>query len=479
MKRSFSLFISALLTLGASLAAAIVDGVAVDRLSLRRDGRYLSVDMALGLDSLEVGSNRAVLLTPRLINGADSLELPSVGIYGRTRYYHYDRNRDRNRAMLAGPDELVWKASDRPDSVAYSRIIPWQEWMNGASLSLTRTEWGCCRKLLATETATLGGYAERREFFPTLVYAQPRVEAVKARALQGSAFIDFPVDRTEIHPDYRRNAVELGKIRATIDSVRADSDITITGVSLKGFASPESPYQHNRELAIGRTDALKAYIQKLYNFTPGVISTDFEAEDWDGLRLFVEQSAIDNRQEILDIIDSDREPDNKEWKIKSTYPEQYRYLLENCYPALRHTDYRISYTIRGYGDLDEIERVLHSQPQKLSLNEFYLLGRSYDPDSEEFAYIFETAARMYPADPTANLNAANAAMRRGDNTSAARFLAKAGDSPEAVYARAALAIRTGDIDAARTLLRQARDLGVTQADETLRDLDDPNHSQTR
>lgn len=471
MKRSISLFISALLTLGAT-ASVTVDGVDVDRLSLRRDGRYLSINMKLGLAALKVGGNRAVLLTPRLVNGADSLELPSVGVYGRNRYYYYDRNRGRDGSMLAGPDEIVRKASDCPDSLVYIHMVPWQPWMNGASLSLTRSEWGCCRKLLGSESALLGGYAERREFFPTLVYSRPRTEGVKARSLEGSAFIDFPVDQTVIYPDYRRNAAELGKIQATIDSVRNDSDITITGVWLKGFASPESPYAHNRELAIGRTEALKSYISELYHFAPGVISTDFEPEDWAGLRRFVEHSNIDNRDAILAIIDSDREPDNKEWKIKAAYPEQYRYLLDNCYPALRHTDYRVSYTIRGYSSIDEIEHVLRTQPQKLSLNEFYLLGQAYDPASQEFADVFETAARMYPADETANLNAANAAMRRGDNALAARFLAKAGNTPEAVYARAALAIRTGRLDDARTLLRQARDLGVTQADATLKELEE-------
>ena len=77
---------------------------------------------------------------------------------------------------------------------------------------------------------------------------------------------------------------------------------------------------------------------------------------------------------------------------------------------------------------------------------------------------------MYPADETANLNAANAAMRRGDNVAAGRYLAKAGDSPEAVYARGALAIRNEDYDTARRYLEQAKRLGVKQAETTLEQL---------
>ena len=54
---------------------------------------------------------------------------------------------------------------------------------------------------------------------------------------------------------------------------------------------------------------------------------------------------------------------------------------------------------------------------------------------------------------------------------AARYLAKAGNSPEAVYARGALAVRTGDCATARRYLGEAKKLGVVQAATTLAELD--------
>lgn len=459
------------LTAGLAVASqaqvTTVDGVSVSGVKLEHSGRHMSVDMTLGLSGLKVDGNRAVLLTPRLVNGTDSVELPSVGIYGRRRYYFYVRN---GESMLTGKGEMSYRASEKPESITYNKVLPYQEWMNGANLTLHRSDYGCCNTLLAEQTGTLGDFTEAVAFFPELVYVRPAAEMVKSRSLEGSAFIDFPVNRTEINPEYRRNTVELGKIRSTIDSVRDDRDVTITQVWLKGYASPESPYAHNRELAIGRTEALKKYIRQLYSFSNNVIVTDYEPEDWAGLRRFVEQSDISHRQEILALIDSDREPDAKEWKIKSAYPEEYRFLLQNCYPALRHTDYRIAYTIRGYSDVEEIERIMRTRPQNLSLNEFNLVAQKYEPGSDEFTEVYETVVRMYPADETANLNAANAAMRRGDNAAAGRYLAKAGDSPEAVYARGALAIRNEDYDTARRYLEQAKRHGLKQAETTLEQL---------
>jgi len=450
-----------------AVAQAPVGGVSVGGFRMEHSGKYMSVEMQLGLDGLHVPSNRAVLLTPWLVNGSDSLQLPSVGVYGRTRYYQYVR---QGGSMLTGKDEQSYKSSERPDALNYSQLLPYEEWMNGADLTIRRSEYGCCHKLLATQSGAIGSFTEQVAFFPELVYVRPAAEMVKSRSLEGSAFIDFPVDRTEIHYDYRRNASELGKIRATIDSVRGDSDVTITQVWLKGFASPESPYAHNKELAIGRTESLRQYILQLYHFSPSVIATDYEAEDWDGLRRYVEQSNISHKEELLAIINSDLEPDAREWKLKSGYPDEYRFLLHNCYPSLRHTDYRIAYNIRGYSDVDEIKRIMAEQPQKLSLNEFYLVAQQYEPGTDEFTEVYETAVRMFPTDATANLNAANAAIRRDDFAAAARYLAKAGNSPEAIYARGALAIRQGDYDTARRYLGEAKSLGVEQAAVTLEEL---------
>ncbi len=450
-----------------AMAQEIVEGVSVKNLVLERNGDYMVINMDIDLTNLDVSSNRAILLTPRITNGNNSIDLTSIGVYGRKRYYFYVRN---GESMLTGPEEATFKAKDKPNTVPFHNIIQYQEWMNGANLALYRAEFGCCNELLAEQLGMLKQHTEPVEFFPTLVYMQPKAEMEKSRSLEGSAYIDFPVDKTRIYPEYRRNTVELKKIQATIDSVRNDKDITITSVWLKGYASPESPYSHNTELAIGRTAALKKYIQRLYQFEPGIISTDYEPENWEGLRKYVEGSNILHREQILELIDRDMNPDHKEWTIKQRYPQQYRFLLDYCYPALRRTDYRIAYNIRSYSDIEEIKRILHTQPQKLSLNEFYLVTQHLQPGSDEFTEAFETAVRMYPEDEVANLNAANAAMRRNDMERAERYLAKAGKSPEAIYARGAYAFLTKDYESARALFQVALGYGVQQAAETLRQM---------
>ena len=442
-------------------------GVSIKSFNINREGKYLTVKMNLDLNKLDVDANRAVLLTPRLVNGTDSLDLPAVGIYGRRRYYYYVRN---GIGSISGESETIYRASSKPDSVAYNNLAEYEKWMDGAMLKFHRSDWGCCHEIVAEYEGILGRH--REAFFPELIFVQPKAEIMKSRSLSGSAYIDFPVDQTVIYTDYRSNTTELGKIQATIDSVRNDKDVTITSVWLKGFASPESPYKHNTELAIGRTAALKKHIGQLYHFADSIIQTDYEPEDWAGLRRYVEQSNINYRAEILALIDSDMEPDAKEAKIKRTYPNEYRFMLQNFYPALRHTDYRIDYNIRKFNKVEEIKRIMAEQPQKLSLNEFYLVAGKYEPGTDEFTDVFETAVRMFPNDEIANLNAANAAIRRDDFATARRYLNKAGDSAEAVYARGALAIREKDYDTARRYLGKAKEMGLEKATLTLEELDE-------
>ena len=56
-------------------------GVSIENFNMNRECKYLAVEMKLDLNKLDVDANPAVLLTPRLVNGPDSLDLPSVGNY--------------------------------------------------------------------------------------------------------------------------------------------------------------------------------------------------------------------------------------------------------------------------------------------------------------------------------------------------------------------------------------------------------------
>ena len=435
-----------------------VPGISVSDVSIVRNNDYMEIRMNVDLRALEVKGNSAVLLTPAMVNGRDSIALYSVGVYSHRRYLHYIRN---DQSMLSGPTEKTFLEHSRPASLPYKTLIPYEEWMNGSELILTRQDYGCCSMLLDQHSGPLGLY-KIVVYEPEFRYVRPVAEALKSYSLSGRAFIDFPVNCTELYPDYRGNRAELAKIIATIDSVRSDRDVTVTSLKIKGFASPEGKYENNIRLAKGRTETLKQYVQQLYSFAPGFISTDYEPEDWEGLREYVAGSSLSHRDEILAIInDPTLDPDPKDWRIKLRYPEEYQFLLTHVYPGLRHSDYSISYTVRSYSTPEEIREVMKTAPQKLSLNEMFVLAQSLEPGSDEYNEVFETAVRIFPNNETANLNAANSAMSRRDYVSASKYLDKAGNTAEAIYARGVLSALEGDYERALKYVREAASKGMS------------------
>ncbi len=121
-------------SVAASHSETIVENVDVNNFTVERDGNYLAVGMDLGLADLNVSSNQCVLLVPRVVNGNDSISMPAIGIYGRTRYYYYLRN--YGQVNIGGPDEKTFMAKDKPAEIAYSYMIPYSEWMDGAHFAL-------------------------------------------------------------------------------------------------------------------------------------------------------------------------------------------------------------------------------------------------------------------------------------------------------------------------------------------------------
>ena len=402
----------------------------VDWKMFQKDG-IMDVDLTVSLGSLDIRNNSLVTLTPRLVNDADTLLLSTVGFYSRRRWIYYERNEKR---IPDGFKDTSLKEKDMPDQWSWNESVPYSNWMNGAELELLRQVYGCCNDLKYEDVVKVCGYTR---FEPRMIFVAPMIEETKTRHINGRAYVDFPVSQTVIYPDYRNNKVEIGKILSTIDTLKSDGDIEIKSLAIKGFASPESPYENNTRLAKGRTQALKEYVQA---------------------------SSISHKQEILDIIDiTDRDPDTKEWILKSRDPAEYKLLLADCYPGLRRSDYYIEYTIRSYQDIAEIERVFQESPGKLSLHELCKLATKYEEGSPEYERVFEVAVTLYPDDEVANLNAASSEMKAGRFDRVGRYLSKAGDSAEADYLRGVYSYLTDDNDSALAYFRKSADAGSADA----------------
>lgn len=466
-------------TLPAGTKDGSVINVSVNNIRRSADATTLTTDMTFDLSRVNLKSNAELVVTPIYVNGLDTVKMEPITVAGRNRWYWLDRNN-----LLEGKQVYKGWGKDKLAAVNVQRTTPYLPWMEVAELELISQDMGCanCLKGAPVPSSPLAQTDfVPRYFTPEFLYVTPVAEAVKMREISARAYIDFPVNRTEIYPDYRRNPEELAKIRATIDSVRTDKDINITSLHISGTASPEGGYQNNVRLAKGRTESLKDYVQGLYKFPAGLITTSFEPVDWQGLAEFLQmvvglsdnpkdlirqdqfqninydpatiREILPNAITILGIVNGDLEPFARNQKIKTTYPKEYAWLLENVYPALRHSDYRIQFEIKTYTEVSEIIEVMESRPQNLSLAELFVAANSQPEGSELYNKAFELAVKMYPEDETANLNAAVAAMQRGDMLTAQRYLSRVKTpTPESDYASAMFLLLEGNQEKAMEIL---------------------------
>ena len=305
-------------------------------------------------------------------------------------------------------------------------------------------------------------------------------EGTKERQLVGRSFLDFPVNEMVIYPEYRRNPQELKRIYESVEKASFDPGIEITGITLHGYASPESPYSNNTRLAKGRVAALAKHLEKKMGLKASLFVQEFTPEDWDNLRSYlaendpstasgtgarrtVKQSIWYNndnvietpvmaevvqhhRDELLSVIDSDMEPDAKEEVLKKVGGgEPYKWLLKNVYPGLRHTDYIINYVVKQNYPTTEGRRLIYTHPEAMSLEEMYRVANSYRRGSADWYDAIIIAARQFPDNQDALYNAAIASMET-HRLKDARLYLEGNTTPEANYLRDIISAMEGSVE---------------------------------
>lgn len=412
-----------------------------------RSDNTLCVQFTMELDSLDMPAGRAAIFTPVYTAGGETVAFPPVVVAGRKEIIAA-----RRTGLYEGMN-VVQRHNGTEQSIPYAAATAWEQWMEEGQLILHEDYCGCGlttdgpqRLLAVTDFTPLPE--------PAAVYLAPAAEAVKMREAHGSAFLDFPVNVTDIIPTYRSNTSELKKITGTIDLMRNDPNTEISAIYIHGFASPEGSYANNTRLAQGRAKALADYVASLYSFPQEIFTVTSTPENWAGLREAVVASTLPDRDALLAVIDSPAEPDAREATLKRKHPASFAVMKRDIFPALRRSDYTVRYIVRPFTP-EETMRMIRTNPSQVSQAELFAAAGTLPPGSPEFNELMELAVRMFPDDPTANLNAAVTAIGRGELKAARKYLDKAGDSPQATHALAIIAYNEGNLDEALRLMEKS------------------------
>lgn len=421
----------------------------------------------------DVPAMQSVVLAPELTDTQShrKVAFPLIFLNSRNQQIYFDRSMREEY-----PDALVLrKKKGKNLDIDYLRTVKYEPWMDQAVLKLHKQSCACDNLKDRGEmiVATFPKEEEAPEIHLFPVYLLPPADnTVKVREERGSAYLCFEVNKWEIKPDYMSNPAELMKIHNSVNLVKNDSDVTIRKMTIEGFASPEGSYPHNLMLSENRTEALKKYLQAT-NIAKGItIEASGRGENWDGFLKFLKnETDIPQRSRLLSIAnDSNLSPDEKERRMRKEAPEGFSYVVKNGFPALRCTNYTVIYTVRPF-TLEESERVFETRPVNLNLNEIYRLADKYAHNEEKYYSIIRKAYMLYPNDSYINLTMAYLAIKKGAADEAAEHLNKVKDCPEKTMNKGLVAYLKGDTALALQLVEQARQKGVRQAAEQLKEFE--------
>lgn len=232
---------------------------------------------------------------------------------------------------------------------------------------------------------------------------------------------------------------------------------TLGKVYASGYASPDGPEKFNDKLSAQRSKTgQKAMAKQLKDVEGLTYEIASYGEDWDGFKTLVQNSDIEDKDLILNVLEMYQSPVERDQEIQNM-TAVFKVLAEEILPQLRRTRFTVDATYAGLTD-EEILAAAVAGDTKLDV-EHMLYAATLTNDAAAKLAIYELAANTY-GDARAYNNAAAMQAYNGDIKGAQANFAKAAKAAEGceviVNNQAAAALAAGDIEAAKKLLANAQ-----------------------
>ena len=306
-----------------------------------------SVKVSFSVDSERgVPKRRKEVIMPYIYNGRDTLFFDVLEVYGKGRF-----KRERQEKHIAGDRD--WELGDnqilRGSIYEYTSSVPLKRWMKSATLGIRRQLVGCaCEKDLLDEDVLNDSVFQEPPFPPRRIPEYALCDASREWDLGHDELeIIFKVSRIEIDSSVFNNEVTFGKILDAVDRIFSEPHMKLDMIEVAGYASPEGSRRFNRWLGENRAKALVDYIltnRPQYGLTESNFFIRNGEENWEGLRRHLLQSTVEERDQVVAIIDSNLSDEKKKAAIKSLDGGKvWKKMLDRIYPHLRCARYKAIY----------------------------------------------------------------------------------------------------------------------------------------
>ena len=281
------------------------------------------------------------------------------------------------------------------------------------------------------------------------------------------------VKRSELRTDEWAQMKELFALAASADSV------SLTGVTIEAYASPEGEISLNEDLAADRASSAHKSLQRELRRVKINSGEDFanlvaRGEDWDGFKKLMQASDIADKDLIIRVLEMYSDKNKREEEIRNI-SKTYSEIEDRILPSLRRSMIAMNYTVEGYTDA-ELMILCMSAPETLTVEELLYSATLYSDVNDKYT-IYASCSEVHPNDLRGHnnsgvclmemgrtnqgkeaFNKANSidsnnkavlnnlgaiARQEGKTDEAATLLGKAGSSPETSYNKGLVAITQG------------------------------------
>ena len=333
-----------------NIFSAVAGDIETKDLKLFREGDKVVLAFSAYIPEKTVRSNYRFIVEPQLYNnnGAVSTELFTITGNQMVKREKQKRRLDKNRAASN------YANTSNGSTMFYTASVPYESWMEGTLyMRLLIKEEGCCSiedKDAITATGAINLLLPCAPFTSEVATLPSEVTEKKTeypflRLINGNdqgergASVRFKAASSSFDLAFSSNTENRDRIKDGVRLVSSNPRTNLEKITVIGFASPEGNSQLNMKLSEERAKALSRHLQREMNLPETMFEIKSGGVDWDGLLELVNQSDMNYKDEIINII-TNTPPEGRNERLKQLGGGRpYQSIYDVLFPQLRDACY--------------------------------------------------------------------------------------------------------------------------------------------